>query len=443
MTAVMTEQDIYATQFSEIAGRLPGRGLAWVDRLRKSAIEQFLELGLPTTRLEDWRFTNVAPIRRLTFRPVNQPNAVVPEPVRSQLDLFPSPRLVFVDGLLDRRLSGLLPEAGLHVAGLSDSLADPNQAAILESHLGRYAETSDRAFTAWNTGFFADGGCVMVSPGTVVSRPVHLVFISTGAGEPRATYPRNLILAGERSQVALVEVFLSASGGVYLTNAVTEIVAGAGAMIDYYKMECESSDGFHVATVKASLGRDASLRSHSISFGAGLARNDLRVALDGEGSQCILNGLFVVDGQRLVDNHTEIDHRKPHTGSRELYKGILAGQAQGVFNGSIIVRKDAQKTNALQHSRNLLLSENTQINTKPQLEIRADDVRCAHGATIGQLDREAMFYLRSRGLDERAARQILIRGFAAEILEGIRVSSTRQQSEIRLDEWFKGKLEAS
>ena len=443
MSAVMTEQNIYATQFSEIAGRLPGRGLAWVDRLRKTAVERFLDLGLPTTRLEDWKFTNVAPIRRLTFRPVNQVSASIPEPLRSQLDLFPSPRLVFVDGLLDRKLSGLPRESGLHLAGLSDSLADPNQAAILESHLGRYAETSDRAFAAWNTGFFADGACVMISPGTILTHPVHLVFISTGAGDPRATYPRNLILAGERSQVAVAEVFLSASGGVYLTNAVTEIVAGAGATIDYYKMECESGDGFHVATVKATLDRDASLTSHSISFGAALARNDLRVALDGEGSQCTLNGLFVVDGQRLVDNHTEIDHRKPHATSRELYKGVLAGHAQGVFNGAIIVRKDAQKTDALQRSRNLLLSENAQINTKPQLEIRADDVRCAHGATIGQIDRESMFYLKSRGLDERAARQILIRGFASEIIEGIRVSSIRQQSEIRLGEWFEGKLEAS
>ncbi len=443
MSAVMTEQNIYATQFSEIAGRLPGRGLAWVDRLRKTAVERFLDLGLPTTRLEDWKFTNVAPIRRLTFRPVNQVNASIPQALRSQLDLFPSPRLVFVDGLLDQKLSALPRESGLHMAGLSDSLADSNQAAILESHLGRYAETSDRAFAAWNTGFFADGACVMISPGTILTHPVHLVFISTGAVEPRATYPRNLILAGERSQVAVAEVFLSASGGVYLTNAVTEIVAGAGATIDYYKMECESGDGFHVATVKATLDRDASLTSHSISFGAALARNDLRVALDGEGSQCTLNGLFVVDGQRLVDNHTEIDHRKPHATSRELYKGVLAGHAQGVFNGAIIVRKDAQKTDALQRSRNLLLSENAQINTKPQLEIRADDVRCAHGATIGQIDRESMFYLKSRGLDERAARQILIRGFAAEIFEGIRVSSIRQQSEIQLGGWFEGKLEAS
>jgi Fe-S cluster assembly protein SufD len=440
----MTEQSIYATQFSNIVDRLPGRGLAWVDRLRKSAMERFLELGLPTTRLEDWKYTNVAPIGRVTFRPANLSNASIPESLRSQLDAFPGPRLVFVDGLLDRKLS-LIEDghSGLQLAGLSDSLADSQRASMLESHLGRYAETSDHAFTAWNTAFFADGAWVMIPAGTTVSRPVHLVFVSTGAGGPQANYPRNLILAGEGSQVAVVEAFLSAHRGVYLTNAVTEIVADAGAMIDYYKMERESGDGFHVATVKANLGRDASLTSHSISFGAALTRNDLRVSLDGEGSQCALDGLFVADGNRLVDNHTEIDHRRPHGTSRELYKGVLSGHSQGVFNGAIIVREDAQKTDAVQYSRNLLLSEHAQINTKPQLEIRADDVRCAHGATIGQIDREAMFYLKSRGLDEPAARHILIRAFAAEILDGIRVPNIRRQLEILLDEWFEDRLEAS
>jgi Fe-S cluster assembly protein SufD len=239
-----------------------------------------------------------------------------------------------------------------------------------------------------------------------------------------------------------VEVFLSVAGGAYLTNAVTEIVGGPGAVIDYYKMEQESSAGFHVAAVKVSLGRDAILKSHSFSFGAGLARNDLSVVLDGEGSACNLDGLFIVDGHRLVDNHTEIDHRKPYATSRELYKGILSGHAQGVFNGAIKVREGAQKANAVQHSKNLLLSENAQINTKPQLEIRADDVRCAHGASIGQLDQDAMFYLKTRGVDERVGRQILIRGFATEILDRVHVPHIRRQLETLLDGWFEKKLEA-
>jgi Fe-S cluster assembly protein SufD len=444
MSALLAEQNIYATQFSEIVDRLPGRGLDWLGRLRKSAIERFIQLGFPTTRLEDWKYTNVAPIGRLTFRPALSPSkASVPDFLRSQVDLFPGPRLVFVDGVLDRNLSlNQYDDCGLQLS-LAESLGNPNQTSALEGHLGRYADTSNHAFVAWNTAFFADGAYVAIPAGTNVLRPIHLVFVSTGTDQPLATYHRNLIVADEGSRVALAEVFLSVPGAVNLTNAVTEIVAGPNATVDYYKIECESSDSFHVTTVKANLGRDASLSSHIFSLGAALARNDLCVALAGEGSQCTLDGLFLVDGHRLVDNHTEIDHRKPHATSRELYKGILSGHAQGVFNGAIIVRKDAQKTDAVQHSKNLLLSDYAQINTKPQLEIRADDVRCAHGASIGQLDHEAIFYLKTRGVDDRAARQILIRGFAGEILDRVHIPDIRQQLETLLDEWFDDRLEAA
>ena len=442
MSAMATERNTYQTQFSEIFDRLPGRGVDWLDRLRKSATERFVELGFPTTRLEEWKYTSVTPISRLTFQPAKRSwTGAVPATLRAHIDLFPSPRLIFVDGILDPTLSLNDDNSGLQLCGLAEALRDQSQAAILESHLGRYADTSNHAFVAWNTGFFSDGAKILIPAGTTVLRPVHLVFVSTGGDEPRALFPRNLIVVGEGSRVALVEVFLSATGGVYLTNAVTEIVGGSDAIIDYYRMERESSDSFHVATVKASLGRDASFTSHTFSLGAALARNDLSVVLDGEGSQCNLDGLFIVDGHRLVDNHTEIDHRKPHATSRELYKGILSGHAQGVFNGAIIVREDAQKTNAVQHSKNLLLSENAQINTKPQLEIRADDVRCAHGAGIGQLDQDAIFYLKTRGVDERVARRILIRGFATQILDRVQVSDIRRQLETLLDEWFEERLE--
>jgi Fe-S cluster assembly protein SufD len=313
--------------------------------------------------------------------------------------------------------------------------------SALKGYLGRYADTSNHAFVAWNTGLFADGAYVLIPPGTTVLRPVHLVFVSSGADQPLAAYPRNLIVAGEGARDVIAETFLSFPCEVHLTNAVTEIVAGANATVDYYKMERESSDDFHVATLNASLGRDASLTTHTFSLGAALTRNDLRVALDGEGSQCTLDGLFLVEGHRFVDNHTEIDHRQPHAASRELYKGILSGHAQGVFNGAIIVRKDAQKTDAVQHSKNLLLSQHAQINTKPQLDICADDVRCAHGASIGQLDQEAMFYLKTRGVDERAGRQILIRGFAAEIVDRVHIPAIREQLETLLDEWFEVRLE--
>ena len=444
MSVLVSELNDYAAQFSRIIDQLPGQGLDWLDRLRRDAIERFVELGFPTTRLEDWKYTNVNPISRLTFQPaLHSWNGALPTGLRAQLDPFTSPRLVFIDGILEPALC--LNEhgnSGLQLSGLAESLRDPMQAAVLESCLGRYAGTAHHAFVAWNTAFFADGAVVAIPVRTAVSHPLHLVFVSTGADEALATYPRNLIVVGEGSRVALVEVFLSVAGGAYLTNAVTEIVGGPGAVIDYYKMEQESSAGFHVAAVKVSLGRDATLKSHSFSFGAGLARNDLSVVLDGEGSACNLDGLFIVDGHRLVDNHTEIDHRKPYATSRELYKGILSGHAQGVFNGAIKVREGAQKANAVQHSKNLLLSENAQINTKPQLEIRADDVRCAHGASIGQLDQDAMFYLKTRGVDERVGRQILIRGFATEILDRVHVPHIRRQLETLLDGWFEKKLEA-
>lgn len=444
MSALLAEQNVYATQFSEIVDRLPGRGLEWLGRLRKTGIERFVQLGFPTSRLEDWKYTNVAPIGRQTFLPRLSPSRTpLPDFLYSQLNLFPGPRLVFVDGMLDRNLSLNQDDDCLQLSSLAKSLGDPKQASALEGHLGRYADTSNHAFVAWNTGFFADGAYVAIPAGTIASRPVHLVFVSTGADQPLAAFPRNLIVAGDGSRIAITETFLSGAGAVHLTNAVTEIVAGANATIDYYKMERESCDDFHVATINASLGRDASLYTHTFSLGAALTRNDLDVALDGEGAECSLDGLFLVEGNRLVDNHTEIDHRQPHATSRELYKGILSGHAQGVFNGAIIVRKDAQKTDAMQKSKNLLLSEHAQINTKPQLEIRANDVRCAHGASIGQLDQEAIFYLKTRGVADRAARQILIRGFAAEILDRVHVPAIREQLQTLLDEWFEVRLEAA
>jgi Fe-S cluster assembly protein SufD len=408
-------------------------------------MEGFLSLGFPTTKLENWKYTNVAPIRRITFEAaVDRPIASIPGSLRLQVESYGSPRLVFVNGMFDRRLSILESgRPGVHLLSLSEVLADPQQAAAVDRHLGRYVPISEYAFAAWNTALFTDGAYIEIPRGTVADQPINLVFISVGTGEPWACYPRNLIVLGEGSQVIFVEAFLSLNGLVYLTNAVTEIVAGPGSVIDYYKLERESSQGFHVAAIEAHLDRDASLTSHSISFGGALVRNDLNVALEGEGSHCTLNGLFAVDGQRFVDNHTRIDHRKPHASSRELYKGVLAGKGKGVFNGTITVREDAQKTDAVQYSKNLLLSEHAQINTKPQLEIRNNDVRCFHGATIGQIDPEAIFYLKSRGIDEGEARRILVRGFADEITHGIRVPALRDQVERLLTEWFQDVLEAS
>jgi Fe-S cluster assembly protein SufD len=438
MSTVLTEQNIYAAQFSAMRERLPGTHLPWLGRLRQKGMDDFLALGFPTTKLEEWKYTNVAAIRRIAFEPaLDRSLTSIPE-----MGSCTGPRLVFVNGRFASSLStvGALYERPgghrppLQVLSLAEALRDPERASVLEKHLGRYTGTSDHAFAAWNTAFFTDGAYIEIPRGMAVEQAIHLIFVADGNSKPWACYPRNLIVAGEGSQVTVVESFLG-SNDVYLTNTVTEIAAGPGAIVDYYKIERESWQGFHVAGINAHLDRDAGLKSHSISFGGGLVRNDLNVALDGEGSNCTLNGLFAVDGRRLVDNHTRIDHMRSHASSRELYKGVLAGNAEGVFNGAIVVRENAQKTDAVQYSKNLLLSREAQINTKPQLEIRNNDVRCFHGATIGQMDADAIFYLKSRGIDEVEAGRILVRGFAGEIIDAIRVPALREQLEHLLDRW--------
>jgi Fe-S cluster assembly protein SufD len=412
-----------------------------VERLRQRGLDDFLALGFPTTKLENWKYTNVAPIRRITFGPApDHPITSIP-----QLDPLESPRLVFVNGRFAAAFSTIDGPLSLNLMTIGRALRNPQRASVIGSHLGRYANTSDHAFVAWNTALFSDGAYIEIPHGFVGEQPVHLVSVAAGGGEPWACHPRNLIVAGGSSQITIVESFIGLDDSVYLTNAVTEIAAGPNAIIDYYNIERQSSQGFHVATVSAHLDRDASLTSHSISFGGSLVRNDLNVTLNGEGSHCTLNGLFAVDRQRLVDNHTRIDHARPHASSRELYKGVLAGNAEGVFNGVIAVHENAWKTDAVQYSKNLLLSRHAQINTKPQLEIRNNDVRCFHGATIGQIDEDAIFYLRSRGIAADEANRILVRGFAREIIDSIHISTVRAQVEQLMDGWLRSPklLEAS
>jgi Fe-S cluster assembly protein SufD len=273
---------------------------------------------------------------------------------------------------------------------------------------------------------------IEIAAGTVLEQPVHLVFLSSPGGKPSVSHPRTLVLAGRGSQASVIETHLGPEGAVYFTNAVTEIVLGEGATLDHYKLQQESRQAFHVATIQAVQDRGSVWNSHNVALGAALARHDVNSVLDAQGAECYLNGLFVAAGRQHVDNHTLLDHAKPHCASRELYKGILAGHATGVFNGKIIVRKDAQKTNAIQSNKNLLLSGDAVINTKPQLEIFADDVRCTHGATVGQLDREALFYMQSRGIPAAHARDLLTHAFVTELLDRMRWQPLRAPLEQEL-----------
>ena len=280
---------------------------------------------------------------------------------------------------------------------------------------------------ALNTANFQDGLLIRIAKGAVIEQPIHLLFESSANGKPTVSHPRTLILAGADSHATIVETY-QGSGGAYFTNAVTELVAGDNAVIDHYKLQTESQQAFHVATLQVQVGRGANFRSHSISFGGALVRNDINAVLS-EGCECTLNGLYLVSGEQHIDNHTTIDHAKPHAASHELYKGILDGHSSAVFSGKILVRKDAQKTDAKQTNKNLVLSEEAVINTKPELQIHADDVRCTHGATIGQLDPEAIFYLQSRGIGLAEARNLLIFAFARDIVDRIKVAPLREELE--------------
>jgi Fe-S cluster assembly protein SufD len=410
---------------------LPANEPAAVQALRRLGIERFAALGFPTLRQEEWRFTNVAPIARGTFvRPENDPDAADPARL-SVLELETSARLVFVDGRFSAKLSKIdeLP-SGTIVTSLAEALAQtPDQVLPWLGRLtGVAGPKEDHPFVALNAAFLRDGAFVLVPRGAVIEKPIHLLFLSSGTAD-RATYsfPRNLIVAGENSQVTVVETY--SGDGVYLCCPVTEMVAGPAAVIDHYKLQRESRDAFHLATFQIEGERSATPSSHSISIGGGLVRNDVVAVLNGEGIDCILNGLYLADGRQLVDNHMRVEHAKAHCDSHELYKGILDGKARAVFNGLIHVHPGAQKTDAKQSNRNLLLSSEAIANSNPQLEIFADDVKCTHGSTVGQLDEDAIFYLRSRGIGAEAARSLLTYAFASDIVERIKVDSVRHDLE--------------
>jgi Fe-S cluster assembly protein SufD len=417
--------DPYVAEFERLQ-RQGGNQPAFLQALRQGGIERFAEMGFPTLRQEEWRLTNVAPIVQGTFHwPEGDPDALPPSRIEPFL-FDAAARLVFVDGRFSPRLSSTseLP-AGTVVASLAEVLTrDPGQ---VEPWLGRSAKLDRNPFVALNTAFLRDGAFVYVPRG-VVTGPIHLLFLSTGEeGRPTLSFPRNLLVAAENSQTTIVETY--AGEGGYFTAPVTELVAGPGAVIDHYKVQRESLGAFHVATFQVAAERASRPSSHSISIGGGLVRNDVNAVLDGEGIDCTLNGLYFADGRQVVDNHMRVEHAKPHCASHELYKGVLDGKSRAVFNGLIHVHKGAQKTDAKQSNRNLLLSRDAIANSNPQLEIYADDVKCTHGSTVGQLDEDAVFYLRSRGIGAEAARSLLTYAFASDIVARIKVEPVRHDLE--------------
>jgi Fe-S cluster assembly protein SufD len=415
----------YLALFSEFGKRVPGRDLPWLKRLRENAFVRFCEMGFPTTRMEDWRFTNLAAIARTEFELAsNGSHPVTSAQIASHRMTDTACRLVFVNGRFAPELSSResLPDGSV-VRSLAEQIAESPEA--IEPYLGRYLNIERDAFCALNSAFMEDGAYIHVRRGKIIEAPLHLLFVSAASDRATMNHPRNLIVAEDSSQLTVVEHYLSLDGGTTLSNAATELVAGDNAVVSHYRIERESLQGFHISTLRIQQGRGSNVASHSLLIGGALVRNNVHPVLMGEGAECLINGLFIGDGSQHLDNYMLVEHASPHCGSRQFYSGILDDHAHGVFHGRIIVHRDAQKTDAKQTNRNLLLSDDAQIDTKPQLEIFADDVKCTHGATIGQIEDQALFYLRSRGIDEVSARQLLLLAFASECTDRMKENGAR------------------
>ncbi|HMQ15623.1 MAG TPA: Fe-S cluster assembly protein SufD [Phycisphaerae bacterium] len=432
--------DAYIAAFERLESAARDRA-PWLAPVRKAAIACFADVGFPTIADEEWRFTSLAPLVETAFGVAEGP----PRPAPTNLlrpQVLPGDgicRLVFVNGVFSPELSAAASPAGAVVQSLAEAIE--RHAGLVEPRLGRLVDYEDRSPAALNTALFRDGALVHVGRGRVVERPIELVFVSTGDGRPTACFPRVLIVVDEGAQATIVERYVGLGEAPTFTSTVTELIAGDGAVVDHYRIQAEPEHAFHYSLNRVQTGRSANVRSGTFTFGGRLVRNDAHATLEGEGGDCTLNGLFVTRGQQHVDSHLRVEHVAPHCDSREYYKGILDERSSGVFTGRIYVHPGAQKTDAKQTNKNLLLSREARIDTKPQLEIFADDVKCTHGATIGQIDADAVFYLRSRGIAEAAARSLLVYAFAAESLDAIQVAPLRRQMlGLLLDRLPRGEL---
>ena len=400
-------------------------------RLREDSFEFFEHVGFPTVGEEEWKYTNLASLARTNFEPVvseiSSSLTVDKELAPLIYDEARNSRVVFVNGVFQASLSSVadFPESVV-VMGIAEALENPRYEAIIRERLARGVGYGENGLTALNTALFSGAVMVMIPSGVRVDAPIHLLFLSevNGVG-PLASFPRVLFVAEENSEATLIESFTSLSEARYLTNAVVELVLGTSARLRHYRVQRESTSAFHVTTTNAELGAGASYDTTAINLGGALARHNISVMMDHEGAECWVDGLYMIDGSQHTDTHSVIDHRQPHCSSHQLYKGILDGKSRAVFNGKVFVRHGAQQTDAQQTNKNLLLSNEARVDTKPQLEIFADDVKCAHGAAVGQLEEDAIFYLESRGMRPELARNVLTYGFAEEVIEKIKIDSIK------------------
>ena len=443
MSQAVKEQSIYADSFREFAESRGGEP-AWVERLREGAFARFEELGFPTTDEEDWKYTNVAPLARKTFRPASQATS---ELESSAVEPFVSAearrsRLVFVNGRYSPEHSSLeaipsevtIEELGAALAG--------EQGAVLWEHLGRLSGEGSGAFDALNTAFHGGGALLRVPEGVALAAPVQLLFLTASGDEAAVAFPRVLVIAERDSRLDLIETYAAVGDAEYFTDAVVEVFVGEGARVTHYKVQDEADSAFHVASTRAEVSKDGAYDLTTVTLGARLSRHDIEVTLTSPGAECHVDGLYIVGTGQHTDTHSLIDHREPNCTSRQTYKGILDGKSRAVFNGRVYVHEGAHQTDAQQSNKNLLLSAEARVDTKPQLEIYNDDVKCAHGATVGQLEEEELFYLLSRGLHPDLARNLLTYGFAEEIVASIKFESIRAQLDGAILNRLHARLEA-
>jgi len=429
----------YIADFATFASNGARAEPAWMRDTRREGIERFAALGFPTPRNEDWHFTSVASIAESVFSPLRGASGQV---AKSALEPFTFgqsawPTMVFVNGKYDASLSTpALLAKGVRALDLSSVMRD--EPALIEPWLGKLSPSEDRSFSALNAAFMSDGAVVHIAPDTQAPVPLHLIFVSDANAAKGVAHLRNLIVAGRNSKATVIESYVSLGDSGYFTNAVTEVQVEPGATLTHYKIQRESQRAFHVHTIDAHQARDSHYVSFSFATGGKLSRTNIYTNLDGDGCGATLNGLYMADDEQHVDHQTNIIHSQPNCFSREIYKGILSGSAHGVFNGKVYVYPIAQKTDGKQTNNNLLLSEGARIDTKPQLEIFADDVRCTHGATVGRLDEMALFYMKSRGVSADKATRLLTYAFAADVLETIEVQAVRDELERATLERFTG-----
>lgn len=417
----------YLKELGSLATGATAESPEWLESIRRVARDRFARTGFPSAREEEWRFTPVTPIAQASWRP---PSGGAEGITRKQVAPFVFGHaewctLIFVNGEYVPGLSspGNLPQ-GVIASTLSEALGRDGE--LVRRHFGRYAVVEDSPFTALNTAFFRDGGFVHVPAGVDLTLPINLVFVTSDKSAGAVFHPRNLIVIERNARASVVESYVTlAPGARYWTNPVTEVWSGANSWVEHTRIQRESEAAYHVATTQAEVSRDSHYRSFSMAMGAALARHNLNARLADQYSEALLYGLYITHGEQLVDNHTVLYHDHPNCHSWEVYKGILDGRSRAVFNGKVMVKAEAQKTDAKQTNRNLVLSDFAKVDTKPQLEIFADDVKCTHGATVGQLDEVALFYAQSRGLPADEARRLLTYAFAAEVIEEVALEPVR------------------